>query len=290
MIVRKKRKRKMNKRNRKLIAALHKVVSDFKTAKTIFMSQGIDPELIDQYFKKFKEGRDKNKICFIGDRNIDNWADLQWDSFVKFVDSLEKTLTKTEERKAPWKAIAPKGSKLVAENNDWVVYQIKSWDAAKALGTKNWCVVRKELHWREFYEGGPESYADEPSNFYFALSKTRSYEVTDTSSKMAGGENIKYDDVFHKVAIQVTPSDIIYWDAEDHESKHPKDNLGGNLNLPPLDGFVSSPDMCDSCQYRRMNCRCCSTCGRPEDNCRCCGECGTYPCECCKTSGFTKQE
>lgn len=58
-----------------LVLALLKVIeSDFKTATVKFVSQGIEKEAIDSYFKKFKEAKTRNKIKDENEKNIDFWA------------------------------------------------------------------------------------------------------------------------------------------------------------------------------------------------------------------------
>lgn len=257
-----------------LLAALEKIItSDFKTAKTEFLRQGIDASIIDSYFKKFKEARDQNKIKSIEEKNIDLWAKMKWVQFKAFVDSLQKTLTKTQQKKQPWKMGAPSGSFKVAENDKWVIYRIETYEAAKKLGTHNWCIVRDEFTWNDYYRGGIESTDGAPSNFYFALSKTKSYDIVKAS------EPIMYKDDCHKIAIQVYPYRydfaILYWDASD--TNYEKDEfLDLDLDFPQWN--YTQPKMCVTCLYRI---------GSDENYCRCCEDCMTYPCECYEEPGRT---
>ena len=265
----------------KLIAALTKIIttSDFKTAKVKFISQGIDKEVVDSYFKLFKECRDQNKIKKTEDKNIDAWANKSWEVFTKFVDGLQTTFTKTQERKTPWKQPVPEGAEKVAENAEWVIYHIDSFKASKALGTRNWCVSRNEHDWYDYTEID-ENYPDqEQYTFYFALSKTRSYQIKNIneSTDITHGSHIEYDDVWHRIAIQVDWNEQNeYWNANDSSfSSLPKDIKLPEFKrkIPDFPLSLNTPKkgqgICNNCDKPLSECTCCVDCGDPTSGCSC---------------------
>ena len=210
----------------RVLAVLKKliVLSDFKTAKTKFASQGIDKDIIDSYFKKFKEVRDQNKIKETEKKNIDTWASKPWKDFKGFVDNLEATVSKTQTKKQPWKLSTPEGATKVAENSEWVIYLIEDFEASKKLGTRNWCISRDKSAWYDHTEPD-EDYPDvEQYIFYFALSKTKSYKEIGKSEN----NKITYEDPWHRIAFEVHWNNVIvYWNAEDVSSfTYPSFNAG----------------------------------------------------------------
>lgn len=247
----------------RILAILRKIIieSDYKTAKTKFMSQGIKEPNIDSYFKKFKEIKNQNKIKEISDKNIDTWAKKPWGEFKKFVDKLQDKPTRREEKKYPWKMETPKGAKKIFENDDWVIYYVGTWEAVKALGTRNWCIVRQQNYFDEYIEGGSNSPNDHATDFYIALSKKKSYKILNSND-----DNIQYDDPDHRIAIEVTEYDTTYWDADDDSSDDPPENFPDHLD-------ITTPNECSICSKREDTCDCCYNCERSDDDCNCCSEC-----------------
>lgn len=173
------------------------VLGDFKSAKGNFLAQGIDKDTIAKYFTAFKKLRDSHRIQEENKKNIDYWATLKFDELKKFVDTLTKKTSKRQEkkitRKAPWQFEYVEGATNVAENNDWVVYKIGTYEAAKKLGTLNWCIVRDESTWKDYAKTGI---------FYFYLSKKFSYEEEGRSSS----GHIAYTNPYHRIARYVARS------------------------------------------------------------------------------------
>ena len=280
-----------------IISALKRVVSDFKTAKNIFIKDIIDANKsfrqidnveteawVDEYIKKFKEVKNKNKIKNINEKNIDYWAKKSFKEFTTFVDELLEKPTKTELKKQQQWKMSVNGATKVAEDSEWVVFKIDTYEAATALGTKNWCIVRDEDYWYEYDVGGRETNPECPNNFYFALSKTKSYAVKEiTSSK------IVYEDPYHKLAIQVAPNDTIIWDA--HDNNHKFNTIP--VRLPAWN--MVKPDMCSDCLRRDSSCdgECCPLCGSEDSgSCECCTQCEqtAINCDCCKECGKTRDD
>jgi hypothetical protein len=171
------------------------ILADFKTAKKKFLDQGIEEDIIDTYLDDFKTLKDRNKIKSLEDKNIDNWAKKTWDEFVEFIDSLKKEKSKSEEIKE----LKKEGAELVAEDDNWRVYKITTYEASRMYGSGKWCITRDEKWWKKY---------NRRSQFYFILSKTRP-------------ENDKWN----KIAVQVKKSGKkIYWDATDkNHSSLPSD-------------------------------------------------------------------
>ena len=220
------------------------IIADFKTAKNAFIREGVSPIAIETLFRKFEKAKDQNKITKPDEKNIDYWAKKPWSDFSSFLEELESTLSRGEEKREPWKSTA-EGTKKVAENKDWVIFRILSFEGAKALGTRNWCIVRDRITYRNFVEGREEK----PVTFYFALSKTQSYKIK------RAGTPLEYEDPRHRIAIGVTlecrvsidAEGITCWDAHDE-----KVDISG-LDLPHVKW--ESEDAC--------------TCGRGKNFCKC---------------------
>ena len=174
----------------KIISALSNIIfADFKTAKKKFLDQGIEDVLIDSYFDNFKTLKDRNKIDSTEDRNIDNWAKKPWEEFVQFIDTLKQEKSKSEEIREMKK----EGAELVAEDDNWRVYKITTYEASRTYGSGKWCITRDEKWWKKYSR----------NQFYFMLSKTRP-------------EN----DPWHKIALQLTKrGSETYWDAQDKNHK-----------------------------------------------------------------------
>jgi hypothetical protein len=80
------------------------------------------------------------------------------------------------------------GAELVAENEDWYVYRIKSYEAFKFYGSKNWG-FNSELDWEA------DSDHTAPINYYFLISK------------------VKREGVWNKIQLSVSPMSIGYTDS-----------------------------------------------------------------------------
>jgi hypothetical protein len=175
----------------RLKSILQKIIlADFKTTKKKFIDQGIEEDQIDTYFDDFKFLKDHNKIRSIEDKNIDNWGKKPWEEFVEFVDELKTEKSKSEEIREMKK----EGAELVAEDDNWRVYKITTYEASRTYGSGKWCITRDEKWWKKY---------NRRSQFYFMLSKTRP-------------EN----DDWHKIALQLGKNGKkTYWDNTDTSHK-----------------------------------------------------------------------
>lgn len=191
---------------------------------------------------------------------------------------MQKTYTKTEQKKQPWKFGNVAGAKKVAENSYWVVYKIDTYAAAKKLGTNNWCIVRNEEFWNDYKKGKGHP----PSIFYFALSKIASYGVSSgedtppTPGIDLGDRNIEYENPAHRIAIQVLDGQEIYWDAEDDafdslsdmDWRHKKSQRDFPPPFPRIKYGI--PDyFCEHCENGLEYCECCDKCGERGSSCVC---------------------
>ena len=162
-----------------------KVEADFKSIKQKFKSQGIEDEAIDSYIEMFRSIKDRNKIKDSDERNIDNWTD--WTEFRSFVDRMKLEKSGAEEKKE----IKQGGAELVAENNEWKVLKIKSFDACQLYGSSSmWCIT-EQSKWDAYTKEG---------DFFFIISKTR-----------------KRSDPWHKIAmLKYSEGSSKFWDAVDN--------------------------------------------------------------------------
>lgn len=175
----------------KILSKYYLIVADFKTVAQKFLAQGVDKAVIESYFEKFKELNKKNKIKDLSNKSIDFWGKQDFSEFKSFVDKLSEVKTGREQRK-----VAKTGAELVAENDEWEVRKIKTFEANKlyCAGTR-WCIAQQE-HW--------DNYAA-THNFYFVLSKTKPKE-----------------DPLYKIALTVNPAgEITIFDAEDRRIRLP---------------------------------------------------------------------
>jgi hypothetical protein len=175
----------------RLKSILQKIIlADFKTTKKKFIDQGIEEDQIDTYFEDFKFLKDRNKIRSLEDKNIDNWGKKSWEEFVEFIDELKTEKSKSEEIREMKK----EGADLVAEDDNWRVYKITTYEAARTYGSGKWCITRDEKWWKKY---------NRRSQFYFMLSKTR-----------------PEDDDWHKIALQLGKNGKkTYWDNTDTSHK-----------------------------------------------------------------------
>ena len=195
----------------RLIAALQRVLitSDYKTVEKKFKEQKVDTLSLKLYMEEFKKL--KNRIKDVEKKNIDYWGSKDFNEFKTFVDHLKEIKSKRQIKKAPWKMETPEGAEKVAENDEWVVYRVDTFEASQKLGTRNWCISRNDEHWASQTKG---------MQFYYLLSKTKSYKEL---NKRDDG-HIDYEDVWHRIALQVSKKgEKIWWDAND--KAHNKPNI-----------------------------------------------------------------
>jgi len=187
-------------RRNKLFDVLRFVVADFASVKKKFIEQGEEEAEVEKYLKMFKELRDSQKIREIEDKNIDNWGKKPFTQLVEFVESLVDL--PTEIRQLKQKNI--KGAKLVAENDEWYVYEISQYEASRHLADgAGWC-IKHENHWLDYTIKKRTN-----SDFYFLISKTRSNERTTRDPPL-------YVDKWKKIALQIDETgSITYWDVPD---------------------------------------------------------------------------
>jgi len=197
----------------KLITALYNIVikADFKTTEKKFLEQGIDKETIENYFIGFKRVRDDNKIRNVDDKNIDLWGSKPFAEFSDFVDHLLGEKSIRQQKKSIHKeALKIEGADLVADDDNWVVYFVKTYEASEKLGSRNWCIVREKEHWT--------NYASKMFFYYFL-------------SKKLGKE-----EQWFKIAKAINKSDcgVSYWDNNDKEFKQ----APSSLKLPDIKDWI----------------------------------------------------
>jgi len=194
-----------------ILAALHRVISDFKAVEKKFEDQGIDLDTINVYIDDFKKLKDQNRIVSLDEKNIDYWGKKPWEEFKEFIDKLKTTKSKSAEKKL--KKI--EGAELYAENEDWYVYRILTLDASIMYGSgTKWCITQKDnTHFK--------NYASK-HNIYFYISKYR--EDTDQYYKIA--------------ALIDKGGKVQYWDALDRPfNPHKEKDLELNLPTDNLENF-----------------------------------------------------
>jgi len=200
----------------KFLQSKEVVTADFKTAQKKFEKQGIPPKEIKYYLSSFKDL--KPKIKNTKQKDIDYWATQTWDVFKTFVDTISKNKSKSEDIKQS----KITGANLVFEDDNWYVYKILSYEAAKyyGKGTK-WCITRKgEEDWSKFSEIGWRSLQHE--RFYFLISKTRN-------------EN----DPFYKIVANIMSKNEkpIFWDARNVETNRESiESILPNYDFPWFEG------------------------------------------------------
>ena len=151
--------------SRLLVLALRKVVeADFKTATISFEMDASSSEVKD-YISRFKSLKNKNQIKDLKDKNIDSWVKQGWIKFKSFIDSFEGKKTKTQEIRET----KAEGAELKAENEEWLVFKIKTKGACIRYGSKaKWCITKEDKKYFEDYS--------KDGDFYFFISKTRDEE------------------------------------------------------------------------------------------------------------------
>jgi len=176
-------------------------LADFKTVEKIF-SKEAPPAEVKEYIERYKTLKNANKIKVIEQKNIDFWGKQDWENFKSFVEELEGTKSKTEERKI----VKETGVDLRVENDEWSVYKILNRDACLFFGAgTKWCITQKDT---KYYD----QYTNKGNDFYFLLSK-----------------KLGKDNPWYKIALQVSRSGKkTYWDAVDTSHS----SVPAELNIP----------------------------------------------------------
>jgi hypothetical protein len=262
----------------KLISVLKRIVilADFKTVEKKFLNMTSDKDEVQKYLKTFKQLRDQNRISDKSKKDIEYWGKKEFSQFKDFVDTLTATKSKRKQKKSVHKeAMNIEGARLVAENEDWLVYRILEYSACKLLGSRNWCIVRDFSTWEDYTEISTQG-AEDPNNyFYFILAKDRP------------------EDEWYKIAVQATSEhEIIVWDALDKDrSWNQFINATQDLNIPRF--RIEYPEeKCRSCGNEVPECTCCDICGSDVRDCGCCGDCENTAeeCTCCPVCGDTDRD
>jgi hypothetical protein len=173
--------------NKKVLAALYNVISDFKTVEKKFLDSGAEKEEVKNYLDAFKKLRDSGRIQDVQEKDIDSWGKKSFEDLKGFVDKLSEEKSKSKEKKLK----KLEGAELVAENYGWKLYKIFNHKAARLYGSgTQWCITEEDgARWREY---------NRHSSFYFLISKT-----------------LPKDDPFYKIAVQYRDGRNTYWDATD---------------------------------------------------------------------------
>lgn len=182
-----------------LIRILKTIVADFKSVEKKFEQQGIEKDAIKKYLDLFKSLRDSQKLKQ-EDRNIDSWGKKPFEEFKEFLDS------KSEEKKHVRLLKPMDGAELITENEDWFVYNITEYEAAKRYGEgSSWCITQQQ--WWNKYKSR--------TNFYFLISK-----------------KLDENNPMFKIAVAVPKKGAeTYWDAKDISHKE----LPKELNIPKFE-------------------------------------------------------
>ena len=196
-------------KNKYLIAALQKLVveADFKSVERKFLDQGIKQAEVKKTLDTFKEIRDKHRIKKLEEKNIDYWGKQSFEDFKSFVDSLLKTSSKTSIKKDTHKKHTVDGAEFITENEDWLVYKINEYIASDLLGSREWCIVRKE----EDFESHSKM-----RTFYYILSKNRNKK-----------------DNWYKIAMGIdAKGKKLYWNNFDNPPNGASSIPSKELNIP----------------------------------------------------------
>lgn len=193
------------------------VVANFKTVKNKFINQGEDPDEVEKYLELFKKVRDKNKLES-HERDINFWSKRSFSEFVNRITELDKTPTKRQ-RKRGLINLDKKvnGADKIAENEDWVVFHVKTNDAAEELGQgTSWCI-----------QENPSEFWNDDDICYFIISKK------------------PRDDEWSKIAL-VNGG---YWDADNNE----RDSLPKKLKIPKFKLKTAKKYLIGGVEYKDIN-------------------------------------
>lgn len=201
-----------------------KVLADFKTVEKKFKDQDVSAEDIKTYFDRFKKLRDEHRITDTQQKDIDYWGKKPFDDLRHFINQLSQETSKRQTKKNIHKEVQKiKGTKLIAENDQWVVYKVDSYEASEKLGSRNWCIVREQQHWLSY----AANYI-----FYYFISLT-----------------LDKEDRYYKIALGVDKEGKeTYWDNLDHQTKSVPD-----LNRPHFKAKFDFSDLSEELQIERVN-------------------------------------
>ena len=150
--------------------------------------------------------QNKNKIKEIEKRDIQYWEKQKPQAFVDFVNNLSQVKSNTQQKVEQ----KTSGAEIIYEDDEWLVYHIKTEEASKLLGKgTKWCVSATTSNY--FYY-----YMNEGATFYFFISKT-----------------LSQIDENYKIAAVVYPGGTIdYFDAIDNKIDRP--DILPNIELKAL--------------------------------------------------------
>ena len=169
---------------------------------------------LEKYNNKAKElvsifRNNKNKIKDIEKRDIQYWEKQTPEDFTEFVNNLSQVKSNTQQKVEQ----KTSGADLIYEDDEWLVYHIKTEEASKLLGKgTKWCISAERSNY--FNE-----HVDFGATFYFFISKT----LPQTNKN-------------YKIAAAVYPGGRVeYFDAPDNKIKKPS-------ILPNIELKSTSPD------------------------------------------------
>lgn len=155
---------------------LHEARSDFEKLLSHIESITDNP---DQYISNFKDLKSKNKISGF-ESDIYFWIKKPPKDFIEFIDDKLLETSKSQNKRN----LKISGSKLVCENDDWLVYSITSHDACRYYGRNTkWCITEKsDYYWRKYLLQG--------YRFYFCIRKIPKEDSFDKLALQCKGKNI----------------------------------------------------------------------------------------------------
>lgn len=197
--------------------------------KEFITKYGDDGEL-SFFIDKFKFLKTRNKITGV-EADIDYWIKKPLSEFKKMVNSFDDESVKSSNE-----IKKEATSNIVAENDDYFIYEIKSAEEAYALGRgTHWCVAsgsKKDASemWKYYTNG-----FGGPSVFYFAIKKKLGkIQLLKSRGADDDGKANLYP-YWDKIAIQVKYNSVSYWDSGDHEHKDSSLMLGDGVVLPKFE-------------------------------------------------------
>lgn len=225
----------------KLIMVLKKVIvqADFKTVEKKFIATE-DPASVTEYINLFKKLKDQNRIQDIKKKNIDFWGKKTFEEFKNFVDSLSRQKSMRQMKKSIYREpVDIEGAKLITENEDWFMYEITTYKAAKFLGSRNWCIVRKQEDWDEYHGW-----------YYVANAKGEDVLYNETCFYFFIAKNNRFAEEWRKLALQVDyDGELSFWNELDEEYSPDlyffRHGAREHLNLPKdYKNYIKYPEQC----------------------------------------------
>ena len=225
----------------KCIAALNKIIikSDLKAIEKKFIIKE-DPIKVKEYLKLFNKLKDQHRIQDSEKKNIDYWGKKTFKEFKDFVDSLvSKKSTRQLKKDIHLKPVNIEGAKLVTENEDWFMYEITTYKAAKFLGSRNWCIVRKQEDWDEYHGW-----------YYVANAKGEDVLYNETCFYFFIAKNNRFAEEWRKLALQVDyDGELSFWNELDEEYSPDlyffRHGAREHLNLPKdYKNYIKYPEQC----------------------------------------------